>query len=153
VTSKPDASDVEQEFVTLTLGDQLCGISVHEVRDVLGDQPITSIPLAPPEIAGCVNLRGRIVTVIDVRRQLGLPPATNATGRMSLVAERGGDLYALLVDRVIEVVRLGASRMEPPPPTLQPGWAAFSSGIYRLDRRLLVALDVGRLLAIGGAVH
>jgi len=153
VKFQPDHSDTEQEFVTLMLGDQLCGVPVNDVRDVLGDQPITVIPLAPPEIAGCLNLRGRIVTVVDVRRQLGLPPAIDQTGRMSLVAERGGELYALLVDQVVEVMRLSASRMEPPPPTLQPAWAAFSTGIYRLRKRLLVTLDVGRLLTIGGAVH
>ena len=65
----------EQVLVTLTVADQLCGVPVLAVRDILGEQTITRIPLAPPEIAGSLNLRGRIVTAIDLRRRLQLPPA------------------------------------------------------------------------------
>ena len=68
-----------------------------------------------------------------------------------MVAEQGGELYALLVDQVSEVMSLKASAFERNPPTLSAAWAQFSSGIYRLDGRLLVVLDVGRLLALGEA--
>ena len=142
------ANDEENVFVTLTLADQLCGVPVLAVRDILGEHPITRIPLAPPEIAGCLNLRGRIVTAIDLRRRLHLPPAPPDQPRMSVVAEQGGELYALLVDQVSEVMSLKASACERNPPTLPPTWAQFSSGIYRLDGRLLVALNVGKLLAL-----
>jgi purine-binding chemotaxis protein CheW len=91
-----------QVLVTLTVGDQLCGVPVLAVRDILGEQVITRIPLAPPEIAGSLNLRGRIVTAIDLRRRLRLPPAAPGQPRMSVVAEQGGELYALLVDQVSE---------------------------------------------------
>jgi purine-binding chemotaxis protein CheW len=129
------AADDEQVLVTLTVADQLCGVPVLAVRDILSDQPITRIPLAPPEIAGSLNLRGRIVTAIDLRRRLGLPDAAPGTPRMSVVAEQGTELYALLVDQVS-------------PPTLPPHWAAHSQGIYRLKDRLMVVLDVGRVLAL-----
>jgi purine-binding chemotaxis protein CheW len=140
----------ERVFVTLSLGDQLCGIPVLGVRDVLAEQVITRIPLAPPEIAGSLNLRGRIVTAIDLRRRLLLPPAPPGTKRMSVVAVQGGELYALLVDQVSEVISLGASSFERNPPTLPANWANFSHGIHRLEGRLMVLLDVARLLAIGG---
>ena len=78
---RPDAATDEEErvFVTLTVADQLCGVPVLAVRDILGEQAITRIPLAPPEIAGSLNLRGRIVTAIDLRRRLRLPPRRPAS--------------------------------------------------------------------------
>lgn len=152
VLDRPDAAaDDEQVFVTLTLADQLCGVPVLGVRDILSEQAITRIPLAPPEIAGSLNLRGRIVTAIDLRRRLKLPPAPTGQPRMSVVAEQGGELYALLVDQVSEVMTLRASAFERNPPTLPPEWAAYSDGIFRLDGKLLVVLDVARLLAVGEA--
>lgn len=141
------ASEAEREFLTLTLGSQLCGIPVMDVQDVLGHEKLTPVPLAPPEIAGCLNLRGRIAIAVDVRRQLGLPLAGDAADHMSLVTEQGGELYALVVDRVIEVIRLPTAWVEPVPPTLSVSWTAASTGIYRLNGCLLIALDVKRLLA------
>jgi purine-binding chemotaxis protein CheW len=138
----------EDVFVTLSVADQLCGIPVLSVRDVLGPQTITRIPLAPPEIAGSLNLRGRIVTAIDLRRRLHLPAAPAGVPQMSVVAEQGGELYALLVDQVSEVLSLQSAQFERNPPTLPAEWARFSTGIYRLQGRLLAILDVGRLLAL-----
>lgn len=146
------ADEEEHVFVTLTVADQLCGVPVLAVRDILGEHKITRIPLAPMEIAGSLNLRGRIVTAIDLRQRLRLPPASADKPRMSVVAEQGGELYALLVDQVSEVMSVKATAFERNPPTLPQTWAQFSSGIYRLDGRLLVVLDVGKLLALNEAV-
>jgi purine-binding chemotaxis protein CheW len=153
VLERTDVTTDEEEhaFVTLTVADQLCGVPVLGVRDILGEHKITRIPLAPPEIAGSLNLRGRIVTAIDLRRRLRLPPAPDGQPPMSVVAEQGGELYALLVDQVAEVMSLKASTFERNPPTLPRAWAQFSSGIYRLEGRLLVVLDVSKLLALGEA--
>ncbi|MGD0108053.1 MAG: chemotaxis protein CheW [Rhodopila sp.] len=142
------AGEDTQVLVTLTVADQLCGVPVLAVRDILGEQVITRIPLAPPEIAGSLNLRGRIVTAIDLRRRLQLPAAPAGQARMSVVAEQGGELYALLVDQVSEVLSLNTSMFERNPPTLEKCWAHFSTGIFRLDGRLMVVLDVARLLAL-----
>jgi len=151
VLESPDAAldEEDRQFVTLTVADQLCGVPVLGVRDILGEQVITRIPLAPVEVAGSLNLRGRIVTAIDLRQRLGLPAAPPGAVRMSVVAEQGGELYALLVDQVSEVIRVPASAFERNPPTLPPIWARFSTGIYRLEDRLLVVLDVGKLLTLG----
>jgi purine-binding chemotaxis protein CheW len=150
VMERTEAADDGEErvFVTLTVADQLCGVPVLGVRDILGEHKITRIPLAPREIAGSLNLRGRIVTAVDLRRRLRLPEPPADQPRMSVVAEQGGELYALLVDQVSEVMSLKASAFERNPPTLPPAWAEFSSGIYRLDNRLLVVLDVAKLLAL-----
>src|SRR3984957_15764541 len=125
VLESPDAAldEEDRQFVTLTVADQLCGVPVLGVRDILGEQVITRIPLAPPEVAGSLNLRGRIVTAIDLRQRLGLPPAPAGTKRMSVVAEQGGELYALLVDQVSEVMRVTAGAFERNPPTLPEIWA------------------------------
>lgn len=153
VMERPDTvtDEADQVFVTLTVADQLCGVPVLAVRDILGEHKITRIPLAPREIAGSLNLRGRIVTAIDLRERLHLAPAPAGQPRMSVVADQGGELYALLVDQVSEVLSLKASAFERNPPTLPPAWAQFSTGIYRLDGRLLVVLDIARLLALGEA--
>jgi len=153
VLERTDVATDEEErvFVTLTVADQLCGVPVLGVRDILGEHKITRIPLAPPEIAGSLNLRGRIVTAIDLRQRLRLSPAPAGQPRMSVVAEQGGELYALLVDQVSEVMSLKASAFERNPPTLPAAWARFSSGIYRLEGRLLVVLDVSKLLAMNEA--
>ncbi|HVB67715.1 MAG TPA: chemotaxis protein CheW [Acetobacteraceae bacterium] len=150
-TAAPGATEDpqnERQFLTLILAGQLCGIPVLAVRDVLGDQAIARIPLAPPDVAGSLNLRGRIVTAIDLRRRLRLPPAPPETRRMSVVTEQGGELYAFLVDQVAEVMNLPASAFEHSPPTLPAEWAEHCQGVYRLEGRLLVVLDVARLLAV-----
>ena len=134
-----------REYVTMTVVDQLFGIPVLTVQDVLGPQRITRIPLSPPEIAGALNLRGRIVTAIDVRRRLGLPPRTNEAS-MSVVVDHKGELYSLIVDAVGEVMSLPADAYERNPATLDPRWREVSGGIYRLKGKLLVVLEVPRLL-------
>ena len=135
-------------IVSLQVGGQLCGLPVQAVRDVLGPQTITRVPLASPEIAGNLNLRGRIVTTIDLRKRLGLEVPREAAPAMSVVTEHGPELYALLVDRVLEVVSVENHKLTPLPPTLAAGWARFGTGVYQLPSGLLLMLDIGRLLAI-----
>jgi purine-binding chemotaxis protein CheW len=134
-----------REFVTMTIASQLFGIPVLQVQDVLGPQRITRIPLAPSWVAGALNLRGRIVTAIDVRRRLGLPSADHVGTEMSIVIEQNGELYSLIVDEVGEVMSFPASVIAPNPPTLDLVWREVSTGIIRLENRLLVILDVKKL--------
>lgn len=140
-------SDTKHEFVTAQIGDQRCGIAVLQVQDVLAPQQITPIPLAPREVAGSLNLRGRIVTAIDLRTRMGLPPREDGAHTMSIVVEHNNELYSLIVDDVGEVMKVSEKTFERNPPTLDPLWRAYSAGVYRLDEGLLVALDVGTLLA------
>ncbi len=138
-----------REFVTATIGSQLCGIPVLKVQDVLGPQRITPIPLAPIEVAGSLNLRGRIVTAIDLRTRLGLTLHANDKNEMSIVVEHHGELYSLMVDAVGEVLKMSASDFERNPATLDSVWRGFSEGVYRLAEGLLVVLDVDTLLDFG----
>ncbi len=133
------------EFITASVAGQMFGIRVLTVQDVLGPQKLARIPLAPPAVAGALNMRGRIVTAVDLRQRLDLP-AADRENSMSIVVEFKGELYSLLIDEVGEVLAIEADRMEPNPPTLKANWREVSSGIYRLDGELMVILEVDRLL-------
>ena len=152
--TEQDAAD----FVTVMVGAQLFGIPVLQVQDVLNPMPVTRIPLAPPEVSGVLNLRGRIVTAINVRTRLGLPAREAAAAAevaansgMSIVVEHKGELYSLSVDSVGDVISCGYDAFEKTLPTLEPRWRDVSAGVYRLEGRLLIILDVAQLLNFPGA--
>ena len=134
------------DYVSIFIAGQIFGIPVLQVQDVLGPQRITRIPLAPPEVAGSLNLRGRIVTAIDVRTRLKLPKNPDGKESMSVVVDQGGEQYSLLVDNVGEVLSLTSGTYERNPATLDLAWREVSNGIHRLDGNLLIILDVARLL-------
>lgn len=130
------------EYVTALVGGQLFGLPIARVLDVFAPDRLTRVPLAPPEIAGVLNLRGRIVTAIDMRRRLDLPPRAPGDPVMAIGVERGGESYGLLVDQVGEVLKLSAARLDPVPANLDASWARLAVGVCRLDERLMVVLDV-----------
>ena len=144
--AKVGSSDEQRQYVSIVIAGQSFGIPVLLVHDVLGPQRITRIPLAPPEVAGSLNLRGRIVTAIDVRLCLGLERRPADMPGMSVVVEHGGEFYSLIVDNVGEVLTLSGAALERNPATLDPRWREISNGIYRLEDQLLVILDADRLL-------
>jgi purine-binding chemotaxis protein CheW len=145
-TMEGGVNEGSRDYVTMTVADQLFGIPVLAVQDVLGPQRITRIPLSPPEVAGALNLRGRIVTAIDVRRRLGLAARAGDNPGMSVVVDHKGELYSLIVDAVGEVMSLPSDSYERNPSTLDPRWREVSGGIYRLKGKLLVVLEVPTLL-------
>ena len=111
---------------------------------------LARVPLAAPEIAGLLNLRGRIVTTIDMRRRLGLPqPSGDAGSRLAIGIECRGEHYGLLIDAIGEVMKFSTSSREDNPVNLDPALDRVSAGVHRLDGRLLVVLDVDRVLDIG----
>jgi purine-binding chemotaxis protein CheW len=146
--SQAQTGNETEELVTMTCAGHVFGIPVLQVQDVLGPQRITRVPLAPPEVAGSLNLRGRIVTAIDLRLRLDMKAETPAEKAMSVVVEQKGELYSLIVDAVGEVLGLPLAEREPQLPTLDPRWQQFCDGIYRLKEGLLVVLNVPRLLSL-----
>lgn len=143
-------ADVEdsatRDFLTIVIAGQTFGIPILQVQDVLGPQKVTRVPLAPAAVAGALNLRGRIVTAIDVKRCLGFDTA-GSVNSMSVVVEHNAELYSLIIDKVGDVLSLKSSDFEKNPATLDPLWKSISQGIYRLNGQLLVVLDVPRLLS------
>lgn len=144
--SLDEANGNSREFVTIKLAGQLLGIPVLDVHDVLNAQKMTKIPLAPPSVAGVLNLRGRIVTAIDLRVHLGFPPRDAEEKLMSVVVEHKGEPYSLLIDNVGEVLALPDDDFEKSPVTLDERLREVCSGVYRLEKELLIVLEVDTLL-------
>lgn len=145
-TNRATAENDEFELVTVTIGGQLFGIPVDIIQDVFQPQAITHVPLAAPEIDGVLNLRGRIVTAIDVRHRLGLQRRDRSTTCMAVGIEKNHESFGLLIDQVGEVIKLSQQRVEANPPNLDPRWRDVSKGVCRLEGQLLIIMDVQRVL-------
>ena len=137
------------KHITVSVGKQLFGIPVERVQDVFMPNSITRVPLAPPEIGGVLNLRGRIVTAVDIRGRLGMPG--RETQPLAVGIESNGESYGLLIDEVGDVLTLVPENFEPLPDTLDAKWRAVSRSVYHLQDSLIVVLDVDRLLSIDAA--
>lgn len=139
-------SDSQKGFVTVRVEQQLFGIGVLSVRDVLRSMKIANVPLSPPEIAGSLNLRGRIVTVLDMRVLLGMEPRETREGATHVVVEHHDELYSFMVDTVGDVLNLSADRIDKTPANMGKDWQEKAMGVCRLDTELLILLDVQSML-------
>ncbi|HXD43579.1 MAG TPA: chemotaxis protein CheW [Pseudolabrys sp.] len=137
-----------REYVTAEIGGELIGLPILRVQDVFIPESPTRVPLAPPEIAGVLNLRGRILTLIDMRRRLGLGGAAGEKAMLAIGVELRGESYGLLIDAIGEVLKLDEDTREGNPVNLDPRLARVSMGIHRLNERLLMVIDVDRVLDI-----
>jgi purine-binding chemotaxis protein CheW len=136
------------EYVTVIIGEQLFGLPISRVQDVFVPDRLTRVPLAPPEIAGILNLRGRVVTAIDMRSRLDLGKRAAGEPVMAIGIETRSESYGLLVDSVGEVMKLKTADCEAKPINLESRLARVAAGIYRLESQILVVLDVDRVLDI-----
>ena len=139
-----------QQFSTFWLAGYLFGIEVVKVQEVLRYQLMTAVPLAPPEIAGLINLRGQIVTALDLRRRLDLPDRPDDKLPMNVVVRTDEGSLALLVDEIGDVMEVGEETFEPPPETLRGAAQDLIRGSHKLDDRLLLVLDTEQVVALAG---
>ena len=130
------------------IGGQLFGLPISRVQDVFMPERLTRVPLSSAEIAGVLNLRGRIVTVVDMRARLGLPKNDDGKPPMAVGVDLRGESYGLLIDQIGEVLRLPDDGREENPVNLDPRMAKLAGGVHRLDGQLMVVLDVDRVLEI-----
>jgi purine-binding chemotaxis protein CheW len=137
------------EYVTFTTAGQLFGLPIERVQDVFKPARMTRVPMAGLEIAGVLNLRGRIVTVINLGKRLDLASQVDATAAMAIGIESGSESFGLLVDAVGEVLKLSESDREATPINLERKLSRVAAGVFRLDGQLLVVLDVDRVLDLG----
>jgi purine-binding chemotaxis protein CheW len=143
---KEGVSEQFTEYVTVVIGDQLFGLPIARVQDVFVPERLTRVPLSSPEVAGVLNLRGRIVTAIDMRRRLDLDRRPEGQPVMAIGIDLRSESYGLLVDAVGEVLKFPNSACEAKPANLDERWARIASGVIRLEGQLLVVLDVDRVL-------
>src|ERR1700760_4184557 len=149
MSSKVEANEgLFSEFVTVQIGGQLFGMPISRVQDVFMPERLTRVPLSSSDVAGVLNLRGRIVTAIDMRARLGLPKSESEKPPMAVGVELRGESYGLLIDSIGEVLKLADDSREVNPVNLDPRLAKIADGVHRLDGQLLVVLDVDRVLEI-----
>ncbi|MFC6154146.1 chemotaxis protein CheW [Nocardioides yefusunii] len=134
-------------LVTFTLDGRLYGVDVDLVQEVLRGQPQTRIPLAPASVSGLINLRGQVLSAMELRARLGLPDRDADTEAMLVVVRVDGEAIALRVDTIGAVIDVDDAQFELPPDTLTGPARDFLLGAYKLEGRLLLALDVARTVA------
>lgn len=140
--------DDHDDYLTVYVDGQMFGVKAMAVQDILSPRQIAKVPLAPKAVAGSINLRGRIVTAVDVRTRLGMELNADMDKSMNVVVDVGGDLYSLLVDSVGEVMSISPDTFEKNPSTLDEDWQGFSNGVHRLDGALMVVLDVEKVVRV-----
>lgn len=140
-----------KQFATFFAGNLLFGVEVLRVQEVLRYQEMTPVPRADDVIEGLINLRGQIVTAIDVRRRLGLPPRASERTPMNMVIRSDDGAVSLLVDEIGDVLDVEQSAYEPVPENVVTTIRDLTTGVYKLRDRLLLILDTDRAIDVGGA--
>ncbi|MDM4014063.1 chemotaxis protein CheW [Roseiconus lacunae] len=137
-----------ESYCTFRVDDLLFGVEVCQVQEVIRTHPTTSVPLAPAVVHGLMNLRGQIVSALNLRYVLGMPPSQSERKPMNVVVRSQEGPISLLVDEIGDVVQVDRDRFEPLPETLQSQQREMLTGAFKLDGKLLLILDIERVLAI-----
>jgi purine-binding chemotaxis protein CheW len=140
--------DESQQFCTFHLGSLYLGIEVLQVQEVIRPQEMTRVPLAPRAVIGLINLRGQIVTAIDLRRRLGLADRPDGCDAMNVVVRTDEGAVSLMVDEIGDVLEVAAEAFEAPPATLPAEARGLIRGVYKLPDGLLLVLDARRALEL-----
>lgn len=147
------AASASKHFCTFVLDQQIFGTTLSKVQEVIRHQPMTGVPLAPEEVSGMINLRGQIVCAIDLRRRLKLPERQGGQPAHNVVVRTNQGAVSLLVDEIGDVIEVAAEALENPPETLQGVAREVIEGVYKLPDRLLLALDIDRVVDLGETVN
>ena len=142
-----------RQFATFEVADQLFGVEVDTVQEVLSYNEYTPVPLAPAAVGGLFNLRGQVIAAVDLRVQLGGPQRDLSGPAMNVIVRQDDESVSLLVDRIGEVVQLDDETFEPPPDTLHGPFRELINGAFKLDGRLMLALDTARAADTGSGTE
>ena len=137
----------ELEYATFYVGDVLLGIQIREVQEINRNLDLTVVPHGPAHVRGVMNLRGEVVTVVDLRVVFGLPPGEVTRSTRNIVLSSGDERISLLVDRIADVVTAREDKIESPPGNLSGIEDRFFSGVHRLENELLLIVDVEEVLS------
>jgi purine-binding chemotaxis protein CheW len=149
ISARPQASG---QFSTFFVANLFFGVDVLHVQEVLRFQPMTPVPQAPPVIEGLINLRGQIVTAIDLRRRLQMPRLSGDQLPMNIVVSTTDGAVSLLVDEIGDVLDMDASTYESPPDNLDPATRELITGVYKMKDGLLLVLDTEKAVEVGGCL-
>lgn len=146
-TDGADVSAGQRTLCTFWLGDVCFGIDVLAVRAVIAHHDLAPVPLAPSVVSGLMNLRGQIITVVDLRRRMEMDDRSADVEPMHIVVHSDDGLVSLTVDRISDVVDVSDTAFEPPPGTLTGAASHVIVGTHKLDGRLLLEIEIDRVLA------
>lgn len=135
------------QLVTFSIGDEECGVNILKVQEIIRTMEITKVPRAPEFVEGVINLRGKVIPIIDLRRRFGLSSKVHDKNTRIIVIEINNVIVGFVVDAVSEVLRIPAGTVEPPPPVVAGVDSDYISGVGKLQDRLLIMLDLDRLLS------
>jgi purine-binding chemotaxis protein CheW len=147
MTSDSAVAGDERQLVVFQLGAELYGVEIARVHEIIRLQSVTKVPRAPSFVEGVINLRGKVIPVVDLRRRFGLPGAEHTRASRIVVVEIGDQVVGIVVDGVSEVLRVSASIVEPPSPVVAGIDSEYLHGIAKLADRLVILLDLDRILA------
>lgn len=137
-----------QAYSTFMVGNYHFGVRTSDVIEFTKGLEVTPVPLGPPMVSGFLNLRGQIVTAIDIRKQLGLPPIEITASTISIFFKHEGALFSLLVDGVNDILELSDDDFEPPPSNLSASAHEILIGVYKLPKSLLIILDPQKIVGL-----
>lgn len=138
----------ELQIVGFRVGQETFGVPIGSVQEILRPLPVTPVPGAPPHVEGVINLRGRIISIVDLRKRCGAPAEPQRRNRI-VVAETGGRSIGLMVDSASEVLRIAENSIEPPASVFGQAEPGFVTGVAKLANRLVILVDIAKLLASG----
>lgn len=138
------------QYATFHIDDQYFGIEVLRVQEVVRHLEMTPVPMAPDVVKGLINLRGQIVTAVDMRLRLGLKPRENGAAPMNMVVRSEDGAVSLLVDEIGDVLQVGAESYEPAPDSISRAMRGMVRGVHKLDGRLLLVLNTDQVLLTQG---
>ena len=144
----PSAGAAESELVTFRVGDVLMGIDIRQVEEINRHVEVTAVPHAPDCVRGVINLRGEVVTVVDLQTILGLPPVEVTEHTRTVVVRSQEEQIGLLVDQIGDVVKARTDEIDPPPANLGGLDGRLFKGVHKLETELLIVLDVEAALAV-----
>ncbi len=133
---------LQEQYATFYVDGLLFGIDVMQVQEIIRYQTLTPVPLAPPVIEGLINLRGQIITAIDLRRRLGLKPADEELLPMNVVIRSEAEVVSVLVDQIGDVLEVEAAQFESTPESLDRDVRSLVKGVYKLEDDLMLVLDI-----------
>ncbi|WP_027722662.1 chemotaxis protein CheW [Maridesulfovibrio zosterae] len=135
------------QLVTFSIGEEEFGVDILKVQEIIRTMEITKVPRAPIFVEGVINLRGKVIPIIDLRSKFGLQTIEHDQNTRIIVIEINDMIVGFVVDSVSEVLRIPASTVEPPPAVVSGLESEYISGVGKLEDRLLILLDLNRLLS------